>query len=304
MTENKPLPQTQVEHQKAKLIIFDLDGTLTPSKTDMDGEMAELIERLLEKKMVAVIGGGKYEQFQKQFLSVLSKTARKPEWEQVGKSAIHLPENSRAISRGSKVGRIADLPLKAPGDLLGNLFLFPTNGSTFYCYNGNIWEQVYAEKLSGEEKKRTFEAFAKTFQELNYHHPAKTYGEIIEDRNTQITFSALGQEAPLDLKLKWKEEHTAEKLKIAEHLQKYLPDLEVRPSAYTSIDVTHKGIDKAYGIKQIKKHLGIDFSEMLFVGDALFLGGNDSAALRTGVPCFEVKGPEETKDLIRSLFEN
>lgn len=68
------------------------------------------------------------------------------------------------------------------------------------------------------------------------------------------------------------------------------------------MDITHKGVDKEYGLRQIKKHLGIDFQEMLFVGDALFPGGNDYPALRTGVPCFAVKGPEETKELIRSLL--
>lgn len=248
--------------KKVKLVIFDLDGTLTPSKTDMDAEMAELIKKLLEKKKVAVIGGGKYEQFQKQFLAKLE------------------------VSR----------------ELLKNLFLFPTSGTAFYHFTSGVWQEVYVEKLSEEEKKAIFEAFAKTFQDLKYIHPRKVYGELFEDRGTQITFSALGQQAPLELKLKWKEEHTGDKMKIVEMMKTYLPDLEVRAGGYTSVDVTHQGIDKEYGIKQIKKHLGIDFSEMLFVGDALFPGGNDSAALRTGVSCFEVSGPKETKELIRELL--
>ena len=78
--------------------------------------------------------------------------------------------------------------------------------------------------------------------------------------------------------------------------------MEVRAAGYTSVDVTRKGIDKEYGIRQIKKHLKTPFSEMLFVGDTLFPGGNDYAALRTGVDCFEVKGPEETKTLIKNLL--
>lgn len=260
----EPLHKIEKEHKKAKLIIFDLDGTLTPSKSDMDEEMAWLIKNLLEKKMVAVIGGGKYEQFQKQFLAKLEV----------------LPE------------------------LFKKLFLFPTNATVFYGYSESDWQKIYEEKLSEEEKKRIFEAFGQTFKDLNYSHQEKVYGEIIEDRDTQITFSALGQEAPLDLKKKWTREHADDKLKIAETLQKYLLDLEVRAAGYTSIDVTRKGVDKEYGIRQIKKHLGIDFNEMLFVGDALFPGGNDSAALRTGVPCFEVTGPEETKKLIQNLLNS
>ncbi|MDP3697607.1 MAG: HAD-IIB family hydrolase [Candidatus Taylorbacteria bacterium] len=263
--EQHPEPQ-QVGYgagKKAKLVIFDLDGTLTASKMEMDAEMALLIEKLLEKRMVAVIGGGKYEQFQKQLLT----------------------------------------KLEVPKELFKNFFLFPTSGASFYRHNDQDWEQVYMENLSEEEKKRIFEAFEKTFQGLNYSHPEKVYGEIVEDRETQVTFSALGQEAPVWLKEEWNKEYNAERLKMAEMLQETLPDLEVRIGGLTSIDVTRKGIDKEYGIRQIKKHLGVDFDEMLFVGDALFHGGNDSAVLRTGVPCFEVKGPEETKKLIRDLLD-
>ena len=67
----QPLQKIEDQHRQAKLVVFDLDGTLTESKMDMDSEMAELINKLLEKKIVAVIGGGKYGQFQKQFLAVL-----------------------------------------------------------------------------------------------------------------------------------------------------------------------------------------------------------------------------------------
>lgn len=266
----EPLHKIEEEHRRAKLVVFDLDGTLTPSKSDMDGEIGELVIKLLNKKRVAVIGGGKYEQFQKQFLSVLHG---------------HRVHGDHVVDK-----------------LLRNLFLFPTSGSVFYRYDDGAWQEIYAEKLSPEEKKRTFEAFDAAFKELNYTHPGKIYGELIEDRDTQITFSALGQEAPPALKERWKKEHTEDKLKIVELMQKYLPDLEVRAGGYTSVDVTHKGVDKEYGIRQIKKHLGVDFNEMLFVGDALFPGGNDSAALRTGVPCFAVKGPEETEELIRALL--
>jgi len=264
MDETKPLRKIGEQHRKAKLVVFDLDGTLTASKTDMDEEMAGLIKSLLEKKMVAVISGGKYEQFQKQLLSKLNL--------------------------GSNLS------------FFKKLFLFPTSGTSFYRYNGQDWEQVYAEKLSEEEKKRILESFEKTFQELNYTHPEKIYGEIVEDRGTQITFSALGQDAPVQEKGDWNKEHNAERLKILEVLQRFLPDLEVRAGGLTSIDVTRKGIDKEYGIRQIKKHLGIDFSEMLFVGDAFFPGGNDLVVLRTDVLCFEVQGPEDTKQLIRSLL--
>lgn len=245
-----------------KLIVFDLDGTLADSKMDMDSEMAELFINLLEKKFVAVIGGGKYELFQRQLLPKLSTA----------------------------------------GELLKKLYLFPTTSTAFYRYDEGGWKQVYAHNLSEEEKKRIFDAFEKAFSELGYKHPEKVYGEIIEDRGTQVTFSALGQGAPLELKDKWKKDYSDMKLKIAETVQGYLPDMEVRSAGFTSIDVTHKGIDKEYGLRQIEKQLNISLGEMMFVGDALFPGGNDSAALRTGIPCFEVGGIKDTKELIKYLL--
>src|SRR5580704_14590491 len=54
-----------------KLIVFDLDGTLAPSKSPIDAEMGALIDKLLGIIKVAVISGGNWPQFQKQVLSDL-----------------------------------------------------------------------------------------------------------------------------------------------------------------------------------------------------------------------------------------
>lgn len=258
----KPVHTIQEKHKNRKLIVFDLDGTLAESKMDIDQEMALLLRKLLEKKKVAVIGGGKYELFQSQLLARLN----------------------------------------APEALLKNLFLFPTTSTAFYRYRNNSWWRVYYHEISVKDRRRIIKTIRETLEELNYKQPPKIYGDLIEDRGTQVTFSALGQKAPVHLKEKWKKENTALKLKIAKSLQKKLPDLEVRAAGYTSIDVTQKGIDKAYGLRQIKKHLGIPFSEMLFVGDALFPGGNDYATLKTGVDCIAVAGPEDAKKLIGLLL--
>lgn len=245
-----------------KLIIFDLDGTLTQSKSEIDEEMSLLLSALLEKKRVAVIGGGKYELFQRQLLDKLS------------------------ASRGA----------------LKNLFLFPATATMFYQYNGSDWQQIYSYDFSKEEKEKIFFAFGKTFTELNYKHPEKIYGEVIEDRGAEIVFSALGQDASLELKEKWKKENSDIRLKIANILKKHLPDMEITITGLTSIDITGKGIDKAYGIRQVKKYLDVALEDMLFVGDAFSVQGNDEVVLGTGVLCFEVKGPSDTKNLISSLI--
>lgn len=254
-----------------KLVIFDLDGTLTESKSDMDAEMSRLLCALLAKKPVAVIGGGKYELFQRQLLK----------------------------------------KLRCPGSRLGRLYLFPTTSTAFYRYGMRGWRRVYLHALTKGQRRKIFRAFQKVLREFKYVPPVKVYGNIIEDRGTQVTFSALGQdivkvlgEKGVRLKKEWKKKNTALKMKIARRVQRELPDLEVRAAGYTSIDVTQKGIDKAYGIRQIRKHLNVPIRDMLFVGDALEPGGNDYAARRTGVRCVPVSGPRATKKLIRSLLRS
>jgi phosphomannomutase len=261
-------PNMKKDQNTKKLIVFDLDGTLAESKSEMDAEMDALITQLLQAKKMAVIGGGMYSLFKHQLISRL--TASKP--------------------------------------LLKNLFLFPTTATAFYRYDRG-WKKIYDLQLTKKEKASIRAAFSKAFQEIAYVPPKKTYGKVIEDRGTQVTFSALGQDAVkmlgargVALKKEWKDENTAVKLKLAKTLQKHLPGLEVRSAGFTSIDITRKGIDKAYGIQQIEKHLRIRRKDMLFIGDSLFAGGNDYAVRRTGVQCVSVDGPEDTKKEIRSLL--
>ncbi len=257
-------------YKDKELVIFDLDGTLTETKGYMKKDMAELLAKLLEKKKVAVIGGGKYSLFKTQFVS----------------------------------------HFKYPKEILRNLFLFPTTSTAFYRYKGG-WKQVYRLELSKRDRDRIKKAFKEVFKMAGYSHPAKVYGKVIEDRGTQVTFSALGQDVVailgekqgVKLKDKWKKENTPLKLKMAKMMQKLLPDLEVHSAGYTSIDVTQKGIDKAYGVRQIEKHLHIPVKKMVFVGDALYPGGNDYAARKSGVDCVQVAGPDETMDFIRFIRE-
>jgi len=56
------------------LVIFDLDGTLAPSKSSLDEEMAGLLGRLVAIVKVAIISGGALAQFEKQVLAFLPTT--------------------------------------------------------------------------------------------------------------------------------------------------------------------------------------------------------------------------------------
>lgn len=241
-----------------QIIVFDFDGTLNASKVPIDSEMDILLTKLLERKKIAIISGCNFDYYK---LNILDH--------------FHCPTN-----------------------LLDRLIFLPTTGTRLYLYKAGEWKQIYCDAMSELERQKIKDAFEQAYKDIDYHHPSQLFGEVVEDRLTQVTFSALGQKAPLELKKQWKETQDRRPELIAA-LEKYLPDFEVKMPGVTSIDVTKKGIDKAYGIKKIEELLDISVDKMIFVGDALYEGGNDYAVKRTGIETVEVANPSETKVLLR-----
>lgn len=181
---------------------------------------------------------------------------------------------------------------------LANLSLLPTSGTKFYVHRSE-WEPLYAENLTDAEKAKITGALQHATESLGFT-PDKVWGETIEDRGTQITYSALGQEAPLEEKKGWDPDFTKRK-KMRTLLDDLIPEFSVRLGGTTSVDVTRPGIDKAYGIRKLRDVLGIDIPDMIFIGDALFPGGNDYPAKEAGVVSIEVRGPGETELVIETL---
>jgi phosphomannomutase len=182
---------------------------------------------------------------------------------------------------------------------LKNLSILPTCGTKFYSYKHG-WKQLYAEIFTADEKTQIIMALNDAIKQSKTK-VTKTWGEQIEDRGSQITYSALGQKAPLEEKQVWDPKFVKRK-KIKAILDKTLSGFSVQMGGATSIDITKPGIDKAYGIRKLKSVLGIKISEMLFIGDALFDGGNDHPARTTGADCIQVRDPDETKRVIESII--
>ena len=241
-----------------KLIVFDLDGTLAPSKSALGADMSALLHDLLAIVKVAVISGGDWPQFEKQLLS-------------------NLPQDERLV----------------------NLSVLPTCGTKFFQYSSE-WKELYSEDLTAKEKELITSCLQKAFGESGFK-VEREWGEEIEDRGSQITFSALGQQAPLEEKDKWDPDYTKRK-KIKAILDTLIPEFSVRMGGATSIDITKPGIDKAYGIRKLRDLLGISIKEMIFIGDALFVGGNDYPAEEAGVVSIPVRGPHETKRVTEAII--
>jgi len=253
-----------------KLIAFDLDGTLAPSKSPLPERMAPLIKALLESHEVCVISGGKFEQFQKQLLG------------------------------GLEAG---------PAELQ-RLHLMPTCGTRYYLYDitKREWTLQYAEDFTEADKKKIVAALNKGFDDLKLRAD-KVYGETIEDRGSQVTFSVLGQDIVdelgmegVELKEAWDPDNS-KKQAVRDYVAPLIPEFEVRVGGVTSIDVTKLGIDKAYGIKKLLEMLELGIEDTLFIGDRLQEGGNDYPVKNMGVDCIAVKSWEDTALVIETVLK-
>lgn len=245
------------------LVAFDLDDTLAPSKSRLPDRMAGLLRRLLDRAHVCVISGGHFGQFDRQVLAALRDAG-------------------------------------ATDAEFSRLHLMPTCGTRYLTFVDGTWSEVYAHDLSPEEKAQAITAVTEAAKELGLwaEHP---YGEIVEDRGSQITFSALGQQAPVAEKNLW-DPDGEKKNRLRRATAERLPDLEVRAGGTTSIDITRHGIDKAYGIRELSRVTGIPFDHMLFLGDKMNPDGNDYPVKAMGVPSHAVTGWEDTAGYLEALI--
>ncbi|MGA1838879.1 HAD-IIB family hydrolase [Herbiconiux sp. 11R-BC] len=243
-----------------RLVAFDLDDTLAPSKAPVDPRMADLLVQLLGAVEVCVISGGQIGQFRSQLVE-------------------NLPESA--------------------GESLSRLHLMPTCGTQYYRHDGD-WEQIYAENLTHDQKARALDAVETEAKRLGFWE-AETWGPILEDRGSQITFSALGQAAPIPAKSAW-DPSGAKKEALRAAVAELLPDLEVRSGGSTSVDITRAGIDKAYGMNRLAELTGIPLDEMLFVGDRLDEGGNDYPVKALGVATVAVEGWPDTAAFVEEFL--
>ncbi|HEY1085448.1 MAG TPA: HAD-IIB family hydrolase [Candidatus Saccharimonadales bacterium] len=247
-----------------KLIAFDVDDTLVKSKNPLTDEMRDLLARLLENFEVAIISGSRYEIFQTNIIEPLVGVA---------------------------------------GDNLKHMHILPTCGTRYYTYSGDakVWNLEYAEDFTDEQKAEISEACERRAREFGLW-PEQPYGEVIEDRLSQIAMSMLGQQAPAEAKYEWFDKYKEDAYLLTEKIAEDLPDYEVRYGGTTTVDVTAKGIDKAHGMKKLLEALGLEKTDALFIGDRLEEGGNDFPVKAMGVDTIDVDGWETTPYVVRGIL--
>jgi HAD superfamily hydrolase (TIGR01484 family) len=179
------------------------------------------------------------------------------------------------------------------------IWLMPTTGTKLYICRDGAWNAVFAELFEESQKQAILAAFDAALQATGFV-PEETWGERIEDRGSQITFSALGQQAPIRAKEGWDPDFAKRKI-IQADLRTRLPGMSINMGGATSIDITREGVDKAYGLQKLRDASGFPLESMMFIGDAIFPGGNDYPTKALGLDTVQVRDPQETLSVIAAI---
>lgn len=188
--------------------------------------------------------------------------------------------------------------LPAAADM-SRFYLLPTSGTKLYRFE-NGWQQVYADNFSDAERAKILDALDAAVAATGLSGD-KSWGEKIEDRGSQITFSGLGQQAPLDAKTAWDPDFSKRK-RLQAALAPVLPDFSVRVGGSTSVDITRLGTDKAYGVRKLSEVAKVPPGDILFLGDAMYPGGNDYPVREAGIDSIGVRDVEETKRVVEAII--
>ncbi len=183
-----------------------------------------------------------------------------------------------------------------------HLYVFSYNGAELHVLQDGAWSSLYRIPMTPEQRARAVSVIKECVKETGIIEKDPKYSWEILERDSKIVFSALGLAARQEHKRAW-DSGLEKRTKLKRALEKRLPDLEILIGGTTTIDITAKGIHKGYGALWLAKHLGVKPGEMLFIGDALYPGGNDYVVMEAGVDTRQVQNPAETELLIDKLLE-
>lgn len=246
-----------------KILAFDSDDTLVLSKSSLSSRMAQLLAEALKFYDVCIISGTGFDQ-------------------------TLYPNVVQPLSEINGVD-------------LSRLHIMPTCGTRYYRFVDGKWALQYQEDLTDKQKEKIIKAIEDSAKKLGMwvDNPA---GEIIEDRLSQITYSALGQQASPEDKYAWAEANKTNRQLLNQAVKQLLPEFEVRTAGTTSLDVTKPGVNKAYGMRKLMEATSTSIDDILFFGDKLMPDGNDYPVKELGIDCIAVGGWEDTAYALEGII--
>ena len=249
-----------------KVLAFDIDQTLNIAKTPIDDDMAELLTKCLDHFEICPISGQKFDQF---LIQIVDR-----------------------------------LPHPTPKQL-SHLHLFVAQGTQYYKYNTttNNWVQVYNYPLTDEQVAKISRALEEAAKELGFWEADQLAAgdEIIENRLSQVTFSALGQHAGTEAKYAW-DPDCKKREKIVALAKEKAPEFDYEIGGTTSINAITPGMNKEFGMTHLLEELHVAKSDILYFGDMTAPGGNDYPVVQMGIDTITVRSHEDTAYALRGIL--
>lgn len=233
----------------------------------------------------------------------LAESFKRPSDDVLGKLLQLLEHIPVAIMTGSGLPRMEkqflDVFLTSPH--LDRFYLFPNSSAQCYTHADAGWTAQYDLSLTEADRARIKSAIATALEQHPELRDMPHAGEQLFDRGAQIAYTPVGIGASLEAKRAW-DPDGAKRAVLMHDLAAALPDLEILLGGTTTIDITRKGVNKSYGVKWFAERLGIPTSDMYYVGDAFYDGGNDRVVIGTGIVTKAVSSPEETPVILDELL--
>ena len=251
-----------------KVLSFDVDQTLNVAKTPIPDEIAKLLIKCLDHFEICPISGQKFDQFLVQIVD---------------------PLKSHGVSEAQ----------------LTHLHLFVAQGTQYYRFSEekHDWEQVYNFPLSPENVVKITTSLEIAARELGFWEAEKLQpgDEIIENRLSQVTFSALGQKAGTDVKYAWDPDHKKRE-QIVARCKELAPEFAYEIGGTTSINAFKPGMNKTFGMDHLMSELGVEKADILYFGDMTQPGGNDYPVVEMGIDTITVRSHEDTAFALRGII--
>lgn len=260
-----------------RIVLFDMDGTLTPARREMNWEMVDALYNLQSSGFEIGIVSGSDLQYIKQQCNVLFDLT------QVNCSKIHW---------------------------------LPCNGTKYFKYTRfddvNVdFKKIYEHNMRqhlGEKKWRRLVQLLINLQNsmTRVHRKIPLTGTFIDYRGSTVNWCPIGRSADHADRESWEalnKDNSIRELWL--HLAKEglqsanLKDVVIKYGGDTSFDIYPRGWDKTFSFKNFS-----DYEKVYFVGDRCTPTGNDFEAYKlAGDLGFETTSPEQTIKIISHIIE-
>lgn len=237
-----------------KHFFFDLDKTLTKSRSPMDAAHRPVFRKLCESRDVAIMSGGSREQIREQ----------------------------------------------TTAEFDGMYYALGQSGNHAVGKDGvELWNDI----LTTSQVDATL-----TFIELLEQHFAidvKDVDDLIENRGAQISYSVIGFHEDTEKKYAFDPDDSrrAAALKQMASAVTVLNDagVEVVPAGTTTYNFMALGRHKGFNVRRFIERMQWNAAECIYIGDALFPGGNDSSVIGV-IPTHAVETPDDTFTFINQML--